>query len=743
MQKRFFVLSLIVGLIWNGLLAEIEVVDPLTNHDHNFAIIVDQTTYAETGKAVANYRDAIEKDNLACYILIAKNSNPEEIKDQIIQIHNNGNVFEGVVFIGSIPVPMIRDAHHLSSAFKMNQERFALERSSIPSDRYYDDFDLKFDFIQQDTAKEELYYYSLSPQSPQVIEKDIYSSRIKAPVSGAEKYIVIKNYLNRIVEQKKKIHEINNMLTFTGHGYHSEALPAWEWELHSLREQFPQLFSSGNMIKNLNHVFSSHMKNIILTEMQDPELDIILFHAHGADDTQYLNGYPPAENITQNIKSIKLYLRNRLRRAKRWGHDPEEAKDYFIKKYDLPENWFQGAFVDSVMEADSAYSASLDIYASDMEGIKPQAKFIMFDECFNGQFTKTPYIAGEYVFGEGETIVSIANTVNVRQDIWADELLGMVNRGMRIGEWHKTRNYLESHLIGDPTFHFGEGIPGEMLKNLYSSNNWWGGQYWNNLLKNEKPALRSLAINKLFQQKKNRMIPELVNIYNNDNSFNVRLEALKCLATTRSQEFENILLKAAHDPAEMIRRITMIWMGKIGREDYLPALSERLFNDHSDRVSRHAKESLGFVNSKKAIEVCTQAINNMPDVADKETLEKNTIRSLERNKEWLYDELLPAIQSDTLELKDKIGSVRTFRNYTFHDGIDELIKVMEDNQTDSKLRIKIAEALGWFTFSFRRKEIIEACDKIIQKKGTPDELQQELIKTKNRLVDGPNNPITP
>ena len=84
MQKRFFVLSLIVGLIWNGLLAEIEVVDPLTNHDHNFAIIVDQTTYAETGKAVANYRDAIEKDNLACYILIAKNSNPEEIKDQIL-----------------------------------------------------------------------------------------------------------------------------------------------------------------------------------------------------------------------------------------------------------------------------------------------------------------------------------------------------------------------------------------------------------------------------------------------------------------------------------------------------------------------------------------------------------------------------------------------------------------------------------------------------------------------------------
>jgi hypothetical protein len=533
------------------------------------------------------------------------------------------------------------------------------------------------------------------------------------------------------------------MLTFTGHGYHSEALPAWEWELHSLREQFPQLFNPGHMIKNLNHTFSNHMKRIILTEMQRPELDIILFHAHGADDAQYLSGYPPAENIAQNIKSIKLYLRNRLRRAKRWGHEPQEAKEYFIKKYNLPEEWFEGAFVDSVMQADSTYGASLDIYAADMKGVKPQAKFIMFDECFNGQFTKTPYIAGNYVFGEGRTIVSIANSVNVKQDIWADEFLGMVNLGMRIGEWHKTRNYLESHLIGDPTFHFNQGLSAELLKNLYSSNNWWGNQYWEKLIEHKDPALRALAVYKLYQKKKNRFIPELVEIYENDKSFNVRLEALKCLAATRSEEFENILLKAAEDPSEMIRRLTMIWMGKIGREGYLPVLAERLFYDHSDRVSRHSKEAMGFINSTKAKQVCTRMIENMPHSADKEILTKNTTHSLKRTHGWLYDELLPAIQSDTLELKDKIGSVRTFRNYTFHDGIDELIGVMGDNQTDSKLRIKIAEALGWFTFSHRREEIITACNELLQDEGISSELKQELIKTRKRLNHGPNNPITP
>ncbi|MCF7886160.1 MAG: HEAT repeat domain-containing protein, partial [Candidatus Marinimicrobia bacterium] len=462
----------------------------------------------------------------------------------------------------------------------------------------------------------------------------------------------------------------------------------------------------------------------------------------GAHDAQYLNGYPPAENVTENVNSIKLYLRSRLRRAKRWGRDPDEAKKYFVNKYSLPQAWFEGAFADSMIKVDSLYSASLDIYPADMKNIKSEAEFVMFDECFNGQFIKIPYIAGEYVFGKGNTIVSVGNTVNVKQDIWADELLGMLNLGLRIGEWHKTRNYLESHLIGDPTFHFNKEVPSHIVKNIYANNNWWNNRKWNKLLKSKNPTLRTLAVYHLYNLKKDKFIDNLVNIYHTDKSFNVRMEALKCLADSRSEQFEEILKEASRDPAEMIRRKTMVWMGKVGRQEYLSYLADRIFRDHSDRVSRHAKEAMGFIDAKRAATVSSRVLNNIPG-SDNQELEDRIITSFENTREWLYDELLSTIHSDTMEVKEKIGAVRTFRNYTFHDAVDNLVEVLLDSSQEVKLRIKVAEALGWFTFSINRRKIVTACDQIIEAKDTHEELLAEAIKTKNRIQQGSNNPITP
>lgn len=59
---------------------------------------------------------------------------------------------EGAVFIGDIPIPMIRKAQHMTSAFKMDEEKSPRLDSSVPSDRFYDDFDLKFDYLGQDTT---------------------------------------------------------------------------------------------------------------------------------------------------------------------------------------------------------------------------------------------------------------------------------------------------------------------------------------------------------------------------------------------------------------------------------------------------------------------------------------------------------------------------------------------------------------------------------------------------------------
>ena len=90
----------------------------------------------------------------------------------------------------------------------------------------------------------------------------------------------------------------------------------------------------------------------------------------------------------------------------------------------------------------------------DLQDYSSNAKFIQFDACFNGSFQKKKYISSEYIFDEGNTITVQANSVNVLQDNWPGEMLGLLGLGLRVGQWHKMSCTLETHLIGDPTLSF-------------------------------------------------------------------------------------------------------------------------------------------------------------------------------------------------------------------------------------------------------------------------------------------------
>ena len=117
---------------------------------------------------------------------------------------------EGCVFIGDIPIPMIRDAHHLSSAFKRSPKA-NWQKSSVPSDRYYDDFGLKFDYIKQDSLIPDYHYMTLRADSKQYISPDIYSARIRPlHLEGENRYQMLRDYLKKAVAEKQsKMHLTN------------------------------------------------------------------------------------------------------------------------------------------------------------------------------------------------------------------------------------------------------------------------------------------------------------------------------------------------------------------------------------------------------------------------------------------------------------------------------------------------------------------------------------------------------
>ncbi len=720
------------------LAAEPRFIKPNHSAPSAFAIIVDKTTFQHTSAAILAYRDAVERDGLATWVVMDDWSDPEQIRTVAKKLYAERPPLEGIVLVGDIPIPMIRDAQHLTSAFKMDQERYPFNRSSVPSDRFYDDFDLKFDFLKRDSNDSLLFYYSLRADSPQRVEREIYSARIRPPVADSTKYTLIARYLKRVACKKTEQNLLDNILTFHGHGYHSEALNAWEDQTFALKEQFPYLTAGHGQFVNLYHSMSPDMKNIVLDNLQNPALDLAIFHAHGEYDTQYLIGYPPAENIDQNVAAIKMFLRSKMREAQRHKKSIEEVKKYYQQAYQFPNSWFDGADDDSLIQADSLYAARLDLYVADVNKIQPQAKVIIFDECFNGSFIKMPYVAGAYLFGDGQVIAAVANTVNVKQDNWADEHLGLLSYGIRLGAWHQQRVYLESHLFGDPTYHFSPLPESGDFQQRFQNRKLNVSQE----LKSPAVVRRTWAVAQLYQQQKAKSIPQLVQIYRTDPAFNVRLEALKCLADSRSPEFEKLLSVSVNDPFELIRRFSVNWMGLIGQSEFLPLLAKKTLWDVSERVSYTAKTAIEKLGPLQADSACRAIYEAQPKHTARER-SNNLSKSFRRSHEWLWQEILPMVKNDTLSLKARIDEVRTFRNYQFSDAIPELLRITIDPQQTPQLRQATLEALGWYYFSYKRATIIATCETLLNDKNVPESVRLEAVKTRARLLAGPNDPVNP
>ena len=89
----------------------------------------------------------------------------------------------------------------------MDQDKYPWRQSSVASDRFYDDFNLKFEFLKE-MKNPELFYYSLSSDGVQKINSSIYSARIKPYGNkNIDKYKQLSNYL-KVVNERTKIERI-------------------------------------------------------------------------------------------------------------------------------------------------------------------------------------------------------------------------------------------------------------------------------------------------------------------------------------------------------------------------------------------------------------------------------------------------------------------------------------------------------------------------------------------------------
>lgn len=704
---------------------------PAIKSKTTFAIVVDTETYQYAKEEIEAYKRVIESDRLGTYILAKSWSNPEEIRAELMRLYHTNTPLEGAVFVGDIPIPMLRNAQHLTSAFKMDQTR-DWKRSSVPSDRYYDDFDLQFDFLKQDEKEPSYFYFSLKPDSPQRLSSDIYTARIRPIKDGTtEPKELVKRFLQKVVDERTNNREnkLDRLTMARGYGYNSESKVAWAGEQIALTEHLPNIYKPGNSVKFMDFESRWPMKPIILNEMCQPELDVMLLHHHGSPTTQYINGYKKGSDLDTSIENIKLFLRSKLKRDK----NPDKRAADFVERYGFSDKWISEAMdsENKFEKIDSLLDASLEIRLADLKQVTPNARFVMFDACYNGSFHHKDYVAGNYIFNSGKTIVTQGNTVNALQDKWPDEMIGLLADGVRVGNWHKLVNYLETHLIGDPTYRFYTTDTKEDFNQaivLQKGNN----KFWVKQLKSEKADVQALALRMLKDNNYPNIDNLLLSKFLTSTFAVVRAEALHLLSRTYSPQLVEVLKVAPKDSYELIRRLAIQNIGQVGADELIPSLVYAMLNDvTSERIGLKTQMNLPNLNLEMVETELTKQAKEYTFYDD--TFVKGYLDNIERMKKSDANNI-ELFSNKEGEVKWRKFQVRAYRNNPATKHIDALLHVISDNGDDEELRVATAEALAWFIRSPRKDYIVEQLQTRYEELNS-DVLKTEVVRTIHRLQD--------
>ncbi len=710
-----------------------EIEKPNISSKTSFAIVVDSKTYDAAKDEIAAYKKLVEKDGLGTYIIYANWESPDKIREILKDLYQNKkSPLEGTVLIGDIPIPMLRDAQFMTSALKINQN-IRWDKSSVPSDRFYDDFDLQFDYLKQDTAASRrlLHYYSLKAESPQYLEMDIYSARIKPPVAaGEDKIQKIKDYLKRLVALRSKEYPLDDMIASYGHGYNSNAVNSITGEALALKAQMPQLFKPGGSVKFLNFRNADFMKFNLLSELKRNDIDFAYMTGHGTATLQLLNGYPYVSSPQPSMENVGRYLRSKVRNAKEDGRDVQKTIDGFKTSLGVSDKWFADVFDPKSIEADSIYNINLDVQMDDLKDAGIKSKVVYLNSCLTGSFQLDNYIAGYYPFSNNENIAAIANSVGVLQDLWPTEMMGLLTNGYRIGNWLKHIAYLETHIHGDPTFHYASARAKELNEATTLNKS---ASYWKKVLQENDADLQSLALNKLTNILPEKEVSPLLKEYYFNSAFEpTRMQAFQLLRRFENKEYQEVLHAAKGDSYEYIRRRAIYDLTDYGSDDFSKDLIEFYINDpHSERIAYRARWALQFMNPDLAKQHVNELIRNNPAIAGREELANKLDKDLDYYKSK-SEELLKALQNPELSEKEKISEIKSLRLYRHHRVVPAVIDLAKDNKNSDNVRTNALEALGWFTLSYQREAIVEGCESIIAS-DAPAAVKKEALKTKNRI----------
>ena len=344
-------------------------------------------------------------------------------------------------------------------------------------------------------------------------------------------------------------------MSYCGSGSFSNSLAAWKDETITLKEQMPAAFENGSDgAKFLIFAMYPDIKKTLLGEISRDDLDLALFHEHGVPERQYVTETPHPNETDSYYYDAKYRMRQRIRTAVSRGKDAESVIDDIVKKYGISRDWVED-WDDPKNEAeDSLYDAATGIMLDDIAAAELNVRVTIFDACYNGDFREDDCIASRYILSGGNALVGIGNSVNVLQDKSSSDLLGMLSEGYSVGQWMQQVNILESHILGDPTFHFTAS--GKAVRpDLHNTD----CRYWLKFTSAKYPCdIRGLALHKLYTLNYNDLSPLLLKTWKESDEYMLRLQCLHLLEHYIDGNYEKVLKDGADDPYEFTPQVRIL-----------------------------------------------------------------------------------------------------------------------------------------------------------------------------------------
>lgn len=704
---------------------------PTTKGLTSFAIVVDNTTFAKITPQVYAYRDAVEQDGLPTYILRGDWEHPDQVRTALKKLAKKAPSLEGIVLVGDIPVVMVRNAQHMTTAFKMNEETFPKNESSVASDRFYDDLHLEFEYLDRDTVDTDFFYYRLKNTSPQDLNPTFYSGRIKVPSSMAgDKYQLLAQFLEKVVAAKQVPDVLDNIVTYAGNAYNSDCLMAWQDENVLLAENFPTVPPDSRHLKRLNFRMEDFMKYRLFDQLERPDVDAFFFNEHGSIDKQHISGSPlpkTAQDYLERYKWEYGWVYAYLDEASR-ERDVKEVVQELKQEYHLTDAFFEDYFDPDARarqeEKEQEVADQGIISLPEIDSLCPQPRYIAFNACYNGSFHRPGNVGGSYLFGPGRTVAVQGNTVNVLQDRRTYAYVGLLSLGCRVGTYNRLVATLEGHILGDPTFHFA--VADAQARTLGQDVVARAGDvsFWRQALQSPYAAVQCVALRQLAALD---ALPSqtLLDTLSTGRWATVRTECLYLLSRRDPDVVVQAITRALHDRYELTRRLAATLAGRCGDPRLAPVMMDVYVNHPEEqRVSYALSSSFYTLPADDLRQVAQETVRTSSFLHPQEVLEA-TLEEVERGQQ-MKERAMASILSSEASTAERIMSARMLRNYNYHEYIPQCLALVADNTQDTSLRVVMTEALGWFVYSYRLDYLKEQCRALLADKSFPEPVREAL-----------------